>query len=68
MDIKKIIFNLSLFIPIYSLVNYNTVEVNVHKVLNRLLEFIQSLSDYGTAENMPKMNGRRMEVIIKTNT
>lgn len=33
-----------------------------------ILEFIQSLSDYGTAENMPKMNGRRMEVIVKPNT
>jgi translation initiation factor IF-3 len=30
-----------------------------------LLEFVQSLSDHGTAENMPKLNGRKMEVIIK---
>jgi len=30
-----------------------------------LLEFVQSLSESGTAENMPKMSGRKMEVIIK---
>lgn len=30
-----------------------------------LLEFIQSLSDHGLPEYMPKMNGRRMEVTIK---
>lgn len=30
-----------------------------------ILEFAQSLSEYGTVENMPKMNGRKMEVIVK---